>query len=106
MRLDRIQHIFGTYSFTLFFFFLITQLNAKSIISKTGEFIFIVALGIALGTFVEMIEFLIDIVTTPNIPYQPSLIDTNLDLISDMVGAIIAAFHLNFSRRRNQQELI
>lgn len=55
----------------------------------------LLSLGIALGTGIEIIEFLVDVVLTPKIPYQPSLIDTDLDLISDIIGSIIAALHLN-----------
>lgn len=102
---DRIQHIFGTYAFTLYIYTLINQIINRSIFSKTREFIFIVSLGIALGVILEVIEFLTDTIFKPLKLNQPSLMDTDLDLICDIVGAIIAAVQsviLNFNFKRNR----
>ncbi|MGC7871305.1 hypothetical protein ACPUYX_07195 [Desulfosporosinus sp. SYSU MS00001] len=94
---DKILHFFGTYSFTYYSYLLIKQIFTKGSVSKSREFIFIAAMGMALGALFEIFEFLLDIVLTPKIPYQSSLMDTDLDLICDFFGAIIASLHLNSS---------
>ena len=94
---DIILHIFGTYSFTLFAYSLLNQTVSKPSLAKKREFILIVLLGTSLGTFFEIAEFLIDIIFQPKIPTQTGLIDTNLDIIADIVGAVIAAVHLDIT---------
>ncbi|ADL12753.1 hypothetical protein [Acetohalobium arabaticum] len=91
---DIILHIFGTYSFTLFTYSLLNKTVSKPSLAKNRELILIVLLGISLGTLFEIIKFLIDIIFTPKIPAQTGLIDTNLDMIANIVGAVIAAVHL------------
>lgn len=93
---DRIQHIFGIYSFALFTYILMSQITNVSIVSKFREFVFIVSLGLAYGAIIEIIEFLMDTIFQPIMRNQPSLDDTDLDLVSDAIGAIIAAFHFIF----------
>lgn len=51
------------------------------------QFIVIIAL---------IIEFVTDITINPRIHNQPDLVDTDLDLVSDVIGALIAAFHICF----------
>ncbi|AGB41106.1 hypothetical protein Halha_1157 [Halobacteroides halobius DSM 5150] len=90
---DFLLHIFGIYTFTLFFYSLITETINKSS-SQSYNFIFLISLGTSLGACFEIIEYLLDIVLKPKIPFQFSLIDTNLDLIADLLGALLAAIHL------------
>lgn len=94
---DKGLHTFGTYSFSLFFYILIGQLPANQI-SRPFKFIMIICLGLSLGAVYEIFEFIIDMTTKPSFPGQPSLLDTNLDLVSDLIGAIIAATHATFSK--------
>lgn len=47
-----------------------------------------------MGSFLEIVEFLIDLMFKPEVHYQLNLVDTDLDLVSDVLGAIIAACHL------------
>lgn len=90
---DRIQHIFSTYIFSLFFYAILMHFKHEPIEMKWIRFIFIAAIGMAIGSINEIIEFTADTIMKTQIPNQPSLQDTDMDLISNMVGAFIAGFH-------------
>lgn len=95
---DRIQHIFGTYSLTLWAFFWIQQFITSRFNQKRFIVIFIVSLSITFGTLYEFIEFFLDTFTNPTVKNQPSLLDTDLDLLSDFAGGIAALIHYLFSK--------
>ncbi|WP_226670301.1 hypothetical protein [Metabacillus litoralis] len=96
---DRVQHIFGTYSMTLWSFFIIQQFAKTKILHKKLIVILFILLSTSLGALYEIFEFIQDIVFKPKIKNQPSLLDTDLDLISDLSGGIIALCHFLLSRR-------
>jgi uncharacterized membrane protein YjdF len=89
---DKLQHGFGTYSFALFAYILAAQLSEHSL-SRRFTFFLVVCLGISMGAVYEVLEFIVDSTTHPIPPGQPSLLDTDLDLVADIFGAILAAFH-------------
>lgn len=94
---DKVLHIFGTFSFSLCFYS-IFDLNMK-FFSKSKIFIFIllISIGITGGVFLENLEFILDIIfKTKN---QHSLLDTNLDLIFNTFGAVIAGILGMFSKK-------
>ena len=91
---DKALHIFGTYAFTLFIYLIMIQTIKILFISKISRFIFVILLGISIGVGFEVIEFILDVTIKPKVPYQSNLIDTNLDIVSDIVGSIIAAFYI------------
>jgi uncharacterized membrane protein YjdF len=95
---DKGLHFFGTYSFTLFTYGIINALIPNNSVEKPYKFIFIISLGMALGQLFEFLEFAIDIIIKPTPPAQNDLIDTNLDMILNTLGAIIAALQLTFSK--------
>lgn len=95
---DKILHGYGTYSFTLFVYVIINQLVKNVKHRNSYEFIFIICLGMALGQGLEFIEFLIDQFFNPSEPAQSGLTDTNIDMILNTVGALVAAVHLTISR--------
>ena len=101
---DRIQHVFGIYSFALFTYILVNKITGKPDVSRFREFVFIISLGMSLGAAVEIAEFLADTFFHPPVRNQPGLLDTDLDLISNTAGAFIAAFHwfINLKFRRNR----
>lgn len=104
---DKILHIFGTYAITLFIYALINQVIHTELDSEYREFLFIFLLGISLGTFFEIAEFIIDITIKPKVRSQTNLVDTNLDLIFDVLGSLISALHLkltNFKLIRKNNE--
>jgi hypothetical protein len=91
---DKILHLYGTYSFALFSYGLLCYSVKELSCLNIYRFIFIISLGIALGSLFETIEFLGDILFNPKRPYQNNLLDTNLDLIFNTIGALIAGLHL------------
>lgn len=97
---DKVLHIFGGYTFSIFAYLLVNNLPHGDPPSKRRDFVFILALGLSMGASFEIIEFFTDIVFNPTVPNQPSLIDTDLDLIANFVGAAFAAFHRTILKDR------
>jgi len=89
---DKILHVFGTYAFSLFAYVLVVQL-LKHPVNSSFKYILVVTLGVSLGAFYEILEFLTDTFSHPIPMSQPSLLDTDLDLIGDAIGANFAAIH-------------
>lgn len=54
-----------------------------------------------MGILLEIVKFLTDIMLKPEVQYQSDLVDTDLDLVWDVIGAIVAAFHINRPYRFN-----
>lgn len=100
---DKALHIFGTYSVVLFFFSIMDQFMKISFKAKINKFIFLVLLGVSLGAIFEILQFAADIILNPAIPNQAGLKDTNLDMISNLIGALAAAFHLVFGNDQLQR---
>jgi hypothetical protein len=94
---DKVQHVFGSYAFSLFAYSVICQIS-RPVMSRGFSFIFILSLGLAIGALYEIGEFLGDAIIKPEIPSQPNLLDTDLDLIADMTGAWLAAVHAKYIR--------
>lgn len=90
---DKLQHVFGIYALSLFAFILITQMRI-AFMNRLATSVLIVSLGVSIGAFYEIAEFLVDTFGRPAIPSQSGLTDTNLDLIADSIGAVLAAFHV------------
>jgi uncharacterized membrane protein YjdF len=93
---DKLLHIFGAYAFALFAYVLAVQ-RLNSPLPRLMNCILIISLGISLGALYEIAEYLVDSFGNPVLPGQPSLQDTDLDLISDTVGAILAATHFRYA---------
>lgn len=85
---DKILHIIGTFAFSLLFFYLIHFITNYTLKSKLHTFIFIFSLGVNLGVFFEIGEFALDMLFKSK--HQHSLVDTNLDLIFNSIGAVIS----------------
>ena len=101
---DRIQHIFGAYALALFFYSFIARLMKTTISLKWIRVIFIFAIGLSLGALCEILEYAADTFMKPQILNQPSLEDTDLDLVSDLIGACIAgihSFYVDFGQKKN-----
>lgn len=90
---DKALHVFGSYAFSLFAYILVMQMQTKPI-DKPVKFILVLCLGISIGVAYEILEFIIDNISHPNPPSQPSLLDTDIDLIGDLIGAVLAGFHV------------
>ncbi|MFT9496703.1 hypothetical protein [Anaerosolibacter sp.] len=85
---DKGLHLFGSVAFSLFFYAVITALINIYTSSRIFIFIVVSSIGITAGVFFELIEFTLDISTDSK--HQHGLIDTNLDLIFNILGAYIA----------------
>ena len=85
---DRLLHAFGSFSFSLFFYSILDKITVPTIYSKFYISIFVATIGISLGCIFEIYEFILDSNTNSN--NQHGLTDTNFDLISDVIGSIIA----------------
>lgn len=94
---DKALHLFGTYSFAMFFYILLAQLIIRQPVNRLFTCLFIICLGISLGVVYELLEFAVDMINKPVLPGQASLIDTDLDLAADTVGAVIAAVQLAYT---------
>lgn len=86
---DRYMHAFGTFAYSLFIYELLFCLLQPSISPRIYETLFVFVLGIALGTLFEICEFIID-QNTP-VKTQRDLKDTDVDLICDVIGSLVAA---------------
>jgi len=95
---DKALHLFGTYSFAMFFYILLAQLVIRQPVNRLFTCLVIICLGISLGVVYELLEFAVDTINKPLIPGQASLVDTDLDLLADTVGAVIAAIQLAYTR--------
>ena len=85
---DRFSHAFGSFSFSLFFYSILDKITIHVIFPKLYVSIFVATIGISLGCIFEIYEFILDSNTNSN--NQHGLTDTNFDLISDVIGSIIA----------------
>ena len=90
---DKIQHVFGGYAFSLFAYTLICTLT-RPVINRAFSLLFVISLGLSIGAIYEIGEFIGDATMRPMIPSQPSLLDTDLDLLADLGGALLAAIHV------------
>lgn len=93
---DKIQHIFGIYAFSLFAFALLAKVLPAPL-SGLGTYAVVISLGVSLGTYYEIAEFMVDTFGSPSIPAQANLLDTDLDLIADTIGAVMAAVHIRYA---------
>jgi hypothetical protein len=94
---DKILHLFGTYALALFAYILVLQMLNQPV-SRSVKAVLVISLGLSIGASYEILEFLVDHFANPVIPSQPSLLDTDLDLICDSLGAILAAGQVTLTR--------
>ena len=85
---DRFLHALGAFSFSLFNYSILSKTTMLTIHPKFYVFIFVTSIGISQGCIYEIYEFILDSAT--NSYNQHGLKDTNFDLISDVIGSIIA----------------
>jgi VanZ family protein len=84
---DKVLHIFGTFSFSVFIFSIPLTKGYFQGTKRSFIFIFIFLIGVFIGTFFEIGEFICDLIfKTTN---QKGLIDTDLDMISNMLGGAL-----------------
>lgn len=86
---DRYLHLFGSFSFALLFFSIINTLIPLANVSWIYTFLFVMTLGISIGVFFEIIEFIHDCYSK-KIVCQHGLADTDFDMIFNVFGSFIA----------------
>ena len=86
---DRFGHALSSFAFSQAAYFTLTSLFSEAI-PKLLAAIIIGALGITLGVFVEIIEFVLDSRKKKELKLQKGLKDTNFDLIADVIGSAAA----------------
>jgi len=97
LKYDQITHVYGFFMATLVMFNVIKKYLASSF-SWLGVGVVVVMAGLGLGAFNEIIEFFMTVVL-PNTNvggYE----NTALDLVSNLIGAILALFFLYFRREK------
>lgn len=86
---DRYLHLFGSFSFSLLLFSIIHYLVPLDNASWIYTSLLVMTLGISLGVFFEIIEFIHDCYSK-KMRCQHGLADTDLDLIFNVCGSFIA----------------
>lgn len=90
---DRYLHAFGAFSFSLLIYCILANLiNTDA--SKLFQAIFIFLLGNTLGVFFELIEAKHD--TKTNIKSQKGLKDTDMDMLFNLIGSMVAGVFAYF----------
>jgi len=90
---DRYLHLFGSFTFSLFVYSIISSLMKPVPSSKGYVAVLIATLGISVGVFFELAEFTLDTAAKKK-KYQKSqhgLADTDYDMIFNVIGSVIAA---------------
>lgn len=85
---DRYLHAFGSFAYALFFYNLLLRLTNASVNPKLFGAVMVVLTGIALGAVFEISEYFID--RKMPVKTQRDLKDTDLDLIFDVLGSVVA----------------
>lgn len=96
---DKLLHIFGTFSFTIFAFFIAEKKGYFTGITNFMTFIFILLSGSFLGTVFEIGEYIFDLVfKTVN---QGGVADNNIDLMCNILGAALAGLFVVYPKSRD-----
>jgi hypothetical protein len=95
-RYDQFVHIFGFAIATLLMFVLLKPLIKFPIKKWASISILIIMVGLGLGALNEIIEFIVTVL----IPETGvgGFINSSLDLVSDLIGAIIAMAYIVFKK--------
>lgn len=85
---DRYLHAFGSFAYALFFYTLFVQLFSAAVSPKAFAAVMVTLTGITAGAIFEIVEFSID--KKMPVKTQHGLIDTDMDLLFDVVGSFAA----------------
>lgn len=98
---DNVQHAVTSYAVSIWAYYLLQQFAGVVITSKKLHFVIIVCLALSIGASYEIFEFSLDHIIKTKNKNQFSLYDTDLDLIANLIGGVIAAIHFVLSKRLN-----
>ncbi|MBS4534748.1 hypothetical protein GOQ29_03860 [Clostridium sp. D2Q-14] len=85
---DKALHLIGIFGISLFSYEVLISVFDEYINSKILISVFVFSIGITLGNLFEIFEFILDVIL--NKSNQHGLVDINLDLIFNSIGAFIA----------------
>ena len=85
---DRYLHTGGSLAFALFLYSLLSRLTNASVTPKLFAAVLVAFTGIAVGAIFELIEFAID--RKMPVKMQHGLKDTDVDLLCDVIGSVLA----------------
>lgn len=91
---DRYLHLFGSFANALFVYFIIIKSINPTVSSKLYSALFVVTLGISIGAFFEILEYSQD--SKKNSNHQKGLVDTDFDIIFNVIGSAIAGVFAYF----------
>lgn len=90
---DKLLHFFGGFGFAIFAYTLLkTYIKIEPSRPLLFTFILLILLGVTLGTIFELIEFTVDRLFKEH--NQHGLIDTDTDLLFDLIGAFTAGVYM------------
>ncbi|NLB36717.1 MAG: DUF2238 domain-containing protein [Clostridiales bacterium] len=91
-KFDRLAHALGSFAFAIFFYYLLSNFLFYGG-SRAFQALYILLLGVSVGTIYEIIEFFMDLNQRKKHKekLQHGLKDTNIDLIADVIGSLAAA---------------
>lgn len=96
-RYDQLVHIIGFGVATLTLFYLLRPLLGTNVKGWGALSIIVVAAGLGVGAFNEVIEFIVSsAVPESNVG---GYLNTSLDLVSDLIGAVLALVVIRFTNR-------
>ncbi|NLO49219.1 MAG: hypothetical protein GX111_13080 [Clostridiales bacterium] len=85
---DRYLHAFGAFTFALLVYFILGRFIEYGG-SRTFLALYVLTLGVTVGTIFELFEFCMDIKEAANM--QKGLRDTNTDMLFNLLGSFAAA---------------
>lgn len=98
---DNLLHLLGSFSFSLFYYSILCSLFNFKANSRGLIFIIVASLGISGGVFFEVIEFTLDELFNSN--NQHGLIDTDLDIIFNIIGSILAGLFMSYKNNKKRR---
>lgn len=89
---DRFLHGFGSFSFALLAYSVTENILGPVQSPKAYIPVFVAAVGISVGVIFELVEFMMDSLQkkAKSSKHQHGLADTDFDLISDLIGSVLA----------------
>lgn len=98
LRYDQAVHIYGFFAATLAIYYVLKPLLKRNHKSRIALSVVVVMAGLGLGALNEIVEF----ITTVVVPSTGvgGYINNALDLVTDLLGAIIAFVYLQWRERR------
>jgi len=91
-RFDRYMHVLMCFAYSLLLFSTLTALSGGTI-SRLYAALFVFTIGLSVGVVVELFEFVADRWSKSPIRHQKGLRDTDMDMVSNAIGSVLAGFY-------------